>query len=260
MGTRFTPTRVGKTRYHAGAGGATPVHPHARGENRSYFFRCHGFIGSPPRAWGKRGVAVARWSGVRFTPTRVGKTMAGLAEGKSEPVHPHARGENYDGSAGGRGAPGSPPRAWGKPRSLIPDSSSPRFTPTRVGKTSPARSPGHSRAVHPHARGENAVLASRALRVSGSPPRAWGKRIASHTAPTSPRFTPTRVGKTRMKNARTTRPTVHPHARGENVVSGSPDTTYNGSPPRAWGKQSGDKSLTVRFRFTPTRVGKTAVL
>jgi len=113
---RFTPTRVGKT--SASRPGSQHVH------------------GSPPRVWGKlcrrnsrispRSVhphACGENSAApppvmafrRFTPTRVGKTLA--ADLTSEVRD------------------GSPPRVWGKRCSALSSTSASGFTPTRVGKT-----------------------------------------------------------------------------------------------------------------------------
>ena len=60
-----------------------------------------------------------------------------------------------------------------------------------------------------------------------------------------PRFTPTRVGKTRRIQGQHARWTVHPHACGENCCSRSWSASNRGSPPRVWGK-----------RLTPIRRGR----
>ena len=52
--------------------------------------------------------------------------------------------------------------------------------------------------------------------------------------------------------------TVHPHGRGDNFVSESPATAWNGSPPRAWGQCSLACDDARRDRFTPTGVGTMA--
>ena len=95
-GSRFTPTRVGKTVVTVSMGLPMPVHPHACGENGRWRILCPHPHGSPPRVWGKR-VAVQiqapRW---RFTPTRVGKTPAFFDLSPFSSVHPHACGENCD--------------------------------------------------------------------------------------------------------------------------------------------------------------------
>ncbi len=133
---------------------------------------------------------------------------------------------------------GSPPRAWGQRA----NSSSIRSTAS----------------VHPHARGDNEAF------------------IAQPFA--SFRFTPTRVGTTRVGAARRADYPVHPHARGDNADRVMKFNDATGSPPRAWGQLLTDAQyvaqLTVhphargdneaalyqlreRLRFTPTRVGTT---
>ena len=52
--TRFTPTRVGKTRTPHPDPPCWPVHPHACGENRDAWRAGYDAGGSPPRVWGKR--------------------------------------------------------------------------------------------------------------------------------------------------------------------------------------------------------------
>ena len=72
---------------------------------------------------------------------------------------------------------------------------------------------------------------------SGSPPRGWGKRQGLGPNVHRPRFTPTRVGKTRASSV---------------AVS-----VFFGSPPRGWGKRLYVRRRRRAVRFTPTRVGKT---
>src|SRR5690554_6441652 len=90
----------------------------------------------------------------------------------------------------------SPPRVWGKHFELITDDGTERFTPTRVGKTSCARSCRMRCAVHPHACGENLLVGSITMGSPGSPPRVWVKRRVDEDGDLVVRFTPTRVGKT----------------------------------------------------------------
>ncbi len=152
---------------------------------------------------------------------------------------------------------GSPPRSWGKPDSGNAGRNRLRFTPTLVGKTSPAGTPADRMAVHPHARGENTVTPAVIRPPNGSPPRSWGKPHNRLPAADLTRFTPTLVGKTRRTPAATPPPTVHPHARGENTLHGCPSQSYTGSPPRSWGKPHRSPPATAPSRFTPTLVGKT---
>src|SRR5438094_13432 len=71
------------------------------------------------------------------------------------------------------------------------------------------------------------------------------------------RFTPTRVGTTALSGALTAISTVHPHARGDDVVAATTSQATGGSPPRAWGRRLRTSVLRRRLGFTPTRVGTT---
>ena len=149
------------------------------------------------------------------------------------------------------------PRAWGQ---LPPDPvlrRSRRFTPTRVG-TTPAWSPTRcSRAVHPHACGDNSSLRRRTSSSVGSPPRVWGQRRVGFQPDLAPRFTPTRVGTTRRARGGWGGRTVHPHACGDNGKVWEPPSRRLGSPPRVWGQRTGAGRAGGARRFTPTRVGTT---
>ena len=75
--TRFTPTRVGTSRYSAQPSAGHPVHPHTRGD---IFSRGGGELaqyGSPPHAWGHHEMLAKLGLHVRFTPTRVGTSATG---------------------------------------------------------------------------------------------------------------------------------------------------------------------------------------
>ena len=153
------------------------------------------------------------------------------------PVHPHACGENSALPCLFCSLVGSPPRVWGKHSHQAAASWLLRFTPTRVGKTTSGRPVVGDVSVHPHACGENFHSHIPSWRVTGSPPRVWGKRFSG------------------LKNGLAE--SVHPHACGENGGVAPVRDYDDGSPPRVWGKLQGDKDLTGVERFTPTRVGKT---
>jgi len=70
------------------------------------------------------------------------------------------------------------------------------------------------------------------------------------------RFTPTGVGKSRVRRLRPQAARVHPHGRGEKWSVFVGFGGKNGSPPRAWGKGSSSSSSSSSSRFTPTGVGK----
>src|SRR5437763_834689 len=94
---------------------------------------------------------------------------------------------------------GSPPRTWGRPRTRrLQSEPQRRFTPTHVGKTTLPDATVCTTAVHPHARGEDVVARPCAYGLHGSPPRTWGRLLATQLLVRPSRFTPTHVGKTGM--------------------------------------------------------------
>src|SRR5438046_1680554 len=52
---------------------------------------------------------------------------------------------------------------------------------------------------------------------------------------------------------------VHPHARGDDDTTLADKGERPGSPPRAWGRREQFQAGKVMARFTPTRVGTTAL-
>jgi len=133
--TRFTPTRVGKTRSRAACSVWNTVHPHACGEDAWPSSARSAVVGSPPRVWGRHTVRLHVALLLRFTPTRVGKTSAvimGILAALGSP--PRVWGRH---STERRFVPidGSPPRVWGRRHILKVHAARKGFTPTRVGKT-----------------------------------------------------------------------------------------------------------------------------
>ena len=208
----------------------------------------------------------------------MGKTITPWPSSNAVSVHPHACGENPAIREAHVPPKRFTPTRVGKTRLLEHGQTCGRFTPTRVGKTLCARRYSQARRVHPHACGENAGRGDGWIMTIGSPPRVWGKRDNPMMVWASPRFTPTRVGKTR-RTPLPTRPTpvhphacgenatpstntakaqVHPHACGENRRAVSAVPVLPGSPPRVWGKLPRSYHLVYPRRFTPTRVGKTS--
>ena len=65
-----------------------------RGEDERVKAVCMFTVGSPPHAWGRRPKPPGSFSGMRFTPTCVGKTTREEALTEAQEVHPHMRGED----------------------------------------------------------------------------------------------------------------------------------------------------------------------
>ena len=216
--------------------------------------------GSPPRAWGRRGLERGRSLPRRFTPTRVGTTRARGPSCPRWPVHPHARGDDSGGGRTDLPATGSPPRAWGRLVPVVVRLAQHRFTPTRVGTTAFRALLLELSPVHPHARGDDAFCAFDNPGPGGSPPRAWGRLLRRAVARGAGRFTPTRVGTTSGRSSGQGPCPVHPHARGDDHAETGGDGEQFGSPPRAWGRLLAAGQRVYALRFTPTRVGTTGPL
>jgi len=232
----FTPTGVGKRRYHFTILDSSEVHPHGRGEKWMVEVQRGVVYGSPPRAWGKGRILRLERGDARFTPTGVGKSARGEREKGLRKVHPHGRGEkSASGNTMSSGA-GSPPRAWGKVARLIARERADGFTPTGVGKRQPATLRLARAEVHPHGRGEKKACDIACRKGHGSPPRAWGKDHGKHGQKTGFWFTPTGVGKSVLHGLGHRAGSVHPHGRGEKITGVPGAGKSAGSPPRAWGK------------------------
>src|SRR5690606_24926424 len=86
------------------------------------------------------------------------------------------------------------------------------------GTTSSSSSVVSSKTVHPHARGDDPDNELTLDAPHGSPPRPWGRRARPHGALPPARFTPTPVGTTPVNRSVAFRPSVHPHARGDDAA------------------------------------------
>ena len=153
------------------------------------------------------------WNG--FIPTCVGNTYMALSQCYNKSVHPHVRGEYVAG-----------PLQAHRGR---------RFIPTCVGNTPNLIPLLPQITVHPHVRGEYIFSKITSTTYSGSSPRAWGILPPHHTYLFQTRFIPTCVGNTFIILYTLHHYTVHPHVRGEYVLSVTKMAAGNGSSPRAWG-------------------------
>src|SRR5690606_23826262 len=130
--------------------------------------------------------------------------------------------------------PGTPPRAWGRRRIGVPAPAMLRYTPTRVGTTSLSCGLPAASTVHPHARGDDFPQHCVLHFDFGTPPRAWGRRLVARGVSLDGRYTPTRVGTTSAWPLRMSVPSVHPHARGDDLATTPCGPSATGTPPRAW--------------------------
>ena len=93
--------------------------------------------------------------------------------------------------------------------------------------------------------------------MSGSPPRARGRRPGWHLGADPVRFTPAIAGKTCARPGRRSGTPVDPRERGEGGDYAVLPSGEHGSPPRARGKRQLGHSAIFRQRFTPANAEKT---
>ena len=184
--------------------------------------------------------------------------MGALAGGATGTEHPHGRGENASANADSSIPIGTSPRAWGKRRHIAFWLARQRNIPTGVGKTMAAMPAWRISSEHPHGRGENTGRPGKRRAITGTSPRAWGKRDAPDGLADKVRNIPTGVGKTWLASPFVLNHPEHPHGRGENAIRRGDAVEDLGTSPRAWGKRGASASTRCRPRNIPTGVGKTA--
>ena len=191
---RFIPTHVGNSTPLISNGQQIPVHPHARGEQDKKVIHSMQAIGSSPRTWGTACTRMCKWILRRFIPTHVGNSQSPLAQPTTGTVHPHARGEQRACRARATFSAGSSPRTWGTEAGHNDSLMGFRFIPTHVGNRRGFGEVRHLLPVHPHARGEQPVVAQDGVLVGGSSPRTWGTVNLRPNVRMFARFIPTHVG------------------------------------------------------------------
>ena len=130
---RSIPTRVGIPTRRASPNTAFAVHPHTRGDSRSWRVCSSSCCGPSPHAWGFLRSAAVTISACRSIPTRVGIPSRLPSPSCSPPVHPHTRGDsNLNGKIDMRHN-GPSPHAWGFLVVVVPEVPVGRSIPTRVG-------------------------------------------------------------------------------------------------------------------------------
>ena len=133
-----------------------PEHPRVRGENKLMCLTWIGSLGTSPRARGKPAPAAWPRLAARNIPACAGKTSEHLSE-------------NYM-------LDGTSPRARGKHIAGFSFHDRFRNIPACAGKTVCAISSSRQKWEHPRVRGENSSVVVAWAEVSGTSPRARGKR------------------------------------------------------------------------------------
>ena len=175
-------------------------------------------VETPPRAWGRRVRNSLCLRCPRNTPTGVGKTPKVLLSATHEQKHPHGRGEDVLQGLRKYRNMETPPRAWGRHRSVRLLKTQIGNTPTGVGKTAEGAGLGKGDGKHPHGRGEDQAELRTLFHKMETPPRAWGRHAPTARAASPYRNTPTGVGKTFAVGSLVCPSKKHPHGRGEDLA------------------------------------------
>ena len=111
--------------------------------------------------------------------------------------------------------------------------------------------------VHPHTRGEHYIIITNFINFYGSSPHTWGTPQQYNHFHLLQRFIPTHVGNTVSVMSCTLLSAVHPHTRGEHLVSQLASGAVHGSSPHTWGTRVAPGLYGSVCRFIPTHVGNT---
>ena len=95
---------------------------------------------------------------------------------------------------------------------------------------------------HPHGRGEEIRAGTGSFSRGETPPRAWGRVRFNDIRLLHPGNTPTGVGKSCVLGLAQRQSWKHPHGRGEEFNSNTPNSAFEETPPRAWGRVKGGKN------------------
>ncbi len=134
------------------------------------------------------------------------------------------------------GRDGTPPHAWGQHTIRDVSLHSVRYTPTCVGTTFIALNRFLDLPVHPHMRGDNFQIYHSTHFNHGTPPHAWGQQYHVLFRLFWYRYTPTCVGTTQEFYFFFFNHSVHPHMRGDNILTFEIVSSQAGTPPHAWGQ------------------------
>ena len=234
---RFIPACAGNTRPGRRTRSPCSVHPRVRGEHaHAGSLRCL-TTGSSPRARGTPGRWRHRASCSRFIPACAGNTPCGVAGPSALPVHPRVRGEH-------------------DMRISVTDWTA--VHPRVRGEHGPSGSSRIMCCGSSRVRGEHHPAVRKALRDTGSSPRARGTPARPVAAGLDERFIPACAGNTARKPAPASSLPVHPRVRGEHHRPFLVRPHASGSSPRARGTLQRRFQPVVELRFIPACAGNTS--
>ena len=130
---RFIPAHAGNSPSRRNARRNKPVHPRARGEQEGMRKTLADIAGSSPRTRGTVHIAGADITLRRFIPAHAGNSARASGQTAALPVHPRARGEQFQRSSTRRHSRGSSPRTRGTAHRCTCTAPPGRFIPAHAG-------------------------------------------------------------------------------------------------------------------------------
>ena len=235
VGGGLTPACAGTSPGCSRAAPRRRAHPRVRGDVKVYGHGQVLVVGSPPRARGRPRCDRPHQPGQGLTPA-----CAGTSSGHAKAVaalwaHPRVRGDVLADSLARGEAPGSPPRARGRPTERQQRVSGRGLTPACAGTS--AKSPAAP------------------LVDEGSPPRARGRLSGGQLEPSRLGLTPACAGTSPAGAPTRLRHGAHPRVRGDVPTPPQVEAPTAGSPPRARGRRSLDSLTRGTCGLTPACAG-----
>ena len=213
------------------------------------------FHGSSPRTRGTGVEALVIAPQQRFIPAHAGNRRGEHRRAPGRSVHPRARGEQWMVPAWMPARAGSSPRTRGTVTTSRGTIKRPRFIPAHAGNRLPARDHSEARAVHPRARGEQAMRLAWRVMAPGSSPRTRGTVQVDPLAHLQVRFIPAHAGNRVLVRGPGAGVAVHPRARGEQFARVHFTCPHSGSSPRTRGTAPLSHRLARKPRFIPAHAG-----
>ena len=191
--------------------------------------------GSPPRARGRRRRLRATRQTRGLTPACAGTSTSEPATDDSAWAHPRVRGDVWAAWAWLVLSGGSPPRARGRRIRRVVVLSGLGLTPACAGTSLSQRARPAASGAHPRVRGDVDRLDDLTVQLTGSPPRARGRRPRLGRHRPERGLTPACAGTSGRAGPGAAPSGAHPRVRGDVPRAGRPDCRSLGLTPACAG-------------------------
>ena len=234
---RNTPACAGTTSGATASSSRSREHPRVRGDDGDSTPGLHRTSGTPPRARGRRGRAIAVRPPRRNTPACAGTTAGAVRLPPGGGEHPRVRGDDACSTRHGTTVLGN--------------------TPACAGTTNVARLVRERLKEHPRVRGDDSCEGLLEGGADGTPPRARGRPAHPVASPPDLGNTPACAGTTRWARTWRARTTEHPRVRGDDPRRHTRVSRGQGTPPRARGRRRRADPVRRSSGNTPACAGTT---